>query len=57
MADVNHIHLTPQTLMGSIYGDQPAIPAEPWMRVDPVFAIANVHAAVTFQFGQRHEQF
>jgi len=57
MADVNYIHLPPQTFMGSIYGYEPAIPAEPWMRVNPVYAIANVQAPVAFQLGERREMF
>jgi hypothetical protein len=50
MADVYHIHLPSQTLVRSIDRYNPAIRAEPWMQVNPVFAIANIHATVTFQF-------
>src|SRR5258705_9562675 len=39
MADINDIHLPPQTFMGRIDGYHPSIAAEPWMRIDPVFAI------------------
>ena len=55
IANINYVHLPPQPFMGGINAYQPAIPAEPRMRVDPVLAIANVHATIAFQFGQRHK--
>jgi hypothetical protein len=55
MADTDDIHLATQTFMRSIYRYHSAIPAQSRMRVNPVLAVANVHAAVAFQFGQRHK--
>lgn len=57
ITDVNHIHLPSQTFVGGIYGYYLSILAEARMQINPVFAIANVHAAVAFQLGKRHEQF
>ena len=57
ITDVNHIHLTSKTFVGGVYGYYPPIRTEARMQIDPVFAIANVHAAVAFQLGKRHEHF
>ena len=45
MADVNHIHLPSQAFMGGVYRHYPSIRAEARMQINPVFTIANVHAA------------
>src|SRR5436190_21594317 len=54
-ADINRVHLPSETFMRSIDAYHSAVPAEPGMSVDSILASANVHAAVIFQLGQRHE--
>ena len=56
MANIDHVHLPSQAFVGGVYRDEPSIPAEAGMQVNPVYAVTNVHAAVTLQPGQRHEQ-
>jgi hypothetical protein len=54
-ANIDEIHLSAETFMGSIDANQSTIPAQSRMGIDPVLAVTNVHAALALELGQRHE--
>src|SRR5262249_46958318 len=54
-ANVDEIHLSPEAFMGSIDANLSTIPAQSRMRIDPILTVADVHASLALELGQRHE--